>query len=283
MDNEREEIERARRLPFEETSNFDNGVYRYHLGDEMITAISAQTWAGFTSFLSRTTSEDKFIVSPELMTFTGQPLGEVDQTREIIGVRVGEIKEASKNYSQTLYLLGTPTFPPRGKPRNSVLFIKNGREVGQTNKRSGATPAEREHFDLLVEEPAALVPETDIGILICADLPTASIFGLKNEEEILRLIGRESFIGKNPTFIHPKARNLLVVSCWGVGGNRDLMRPGEANAYYLAQLRGVVAHIMRMYPQIEEVLHVDQVPLMRKEDLPFTPTHPFNALFQRKK
>ena len=276
--------ERAQKLlPLEERSlDFEHGVHRYQFGNEMVVAVSAQTWADFTDSLSKVAADDRLVVSPELMTFTGQPLDELMDTRQIIENRVEELKEASKEHPQALFLLGTPTFPPKGKPRNSVLFIKNGREVGQTNKRSGATQTERENFDLLAEEQAVLVPGTNIGILICADLPTITIFRSDNEDDLLRLLGRENFIGKTPTFIHPKARSLLVVSCWGVGGNRDFMRLGEANTYYLAQLRGVVAHIMRVYPQIEEVLQVDRTPLMEKDDLPYTPTHPFNAHFQQK-
>ncbi len=269
---------------FRETQRFTHGVHRFQLADnQMVTAISAQTWSEFIGYLSQITEEDKLVVSPELMTFTGQPLEEVMETRKTIENRVDEVGKKSEEYPQTLFLLGTPTFPEKGKPRNSVAFIQNGTIVGQANKRSGGSAAEYENFDLVTEEPAVLVPETGIGLLICADLSSLSILESPRAEEILRRIGRVNMIGANPAnFIHPEAKSLLVISCWGVGGRRRLIKPGKADEYYLVQLRGPVDKVMKTFPQIKEVLNVDRIPLMAEKDLPYTPTHPFNAFYKRK-
>jgi len=277
---------KERHYSFDKTENLFHGIHHYTLQNgETIAALSAQTWPEYLEYLSQVTDEDGLVVSPELITFTGQPLDEVRENRELIEARIEEVKEESRKHPSTLFLLGTPTFPEKGKPRNSVVFVQNGGLISQAHKRTGATSKEYKTFDLLAEEPPSLIPETNIGLLICADIFSLLIFNSSQEgiEERLRLFGKSNLIGAKPTFIHPEAKNLLVMSCWGVGGNRRWVKQVGPNQYYLEALRECAEGAMKMYPQLEAIIQVDRTPLMAEKDLPFTPTHPFNAFYQRKK
>lgn len=273
-------------LPFahlKETYNPTHEVHRYRLrGGEVVAAVSAQTWPEFINHLSQIGDDDNLVVSPELMTFTGQPLVEVDSARQLIETRVNEVRERSKKHPNSVFLLGTPTFPETGKPRNSVVYIRGGEIIGCTNKRSAPTYQEREYFDLPAEEPPALVPGTSIGVLICADLATTSLYLRLGSpsEQALRMVGRASLIGKKPTFIHPKAKSLVLPSCWGVGGMREFIEPGNADSYYRAQLRAIAAHVLRDTP-VQEIVVSDRVPVVGEELKPSTPTKPCNAFLER--
>lgn len=269
-------------IPPKETYNFSHGIHRYKLHDDtLVTAVSAQTWSEYIKYLSQITDKDRLVVSPELMTFTGQPLAEVNSARQTIEKRIEEIKEMSKKRKQVLFLLGTPTFPAKGKPRNSILYIQNGKIIGSTNKRSGVTPAERDYFDLPAEEPAALIPGTNIGVLICADLSTASLYMQPNlNDRTLKMAGRENLIGSKPTFLHPNAKSLLLPSCWGIGANKSFLKHTSPDEYYRHQLRTTATHVFNR-SQLEEIVVIDRIPLVGEELKPLTSTKPYNAFLQR--
>jgi len=276
---------RSRENPFaglEEAYNHTHEIHRYRLrGGEIVAAVSARTWPEYIGYLSRVSDEDKFVISPELMTFPDRPLSEIAGARQLIEARVEEVREISKKHPRATFLLGTPTFPETGKPRNSVVFIRNGEVVGSTNKRSGAIPEERRYFDLPAEEPAALVPGTSTGVLICADLATAAMYlrSASPPERVLRLAGRSNLIGTCPTFLHPQAESLVVLSCWGIGARPGFVKPGAADEYYRSQLRSIAAQVLRE-SSVQEIVMADRVPIVEEKLKPITPTKPFNALLR---
>ena len=269
-----------------ESYTHEHGLHRLNFSSgETVTAVSAQTWSGYLSYLKQINRRDKLVVSPELMTFTGRPLHEVSKARDEIENRIDEIKKFSIQHPNTTFLLGTPTFEMT-KPRNSILVIKVGEVIGQTHKRSGATAKERDNFDLPVEELPMIIPGTDIGVLICADLATTSIFLRPGQDqeifnEALRRSGRESFVGKQPTFLHPQTKKLILPSCWGVGGNQQLIKPGDANNYYKLQLRNLAWSLFEN-SKLEEIIIVDRTPIMPPNLQPFTSTKPYNGIIQKR-
>lgn len=260
-----------------------HGIHRWSLKTgEVITAISARTWNDFANHPPGLTNEDKIVISPELMTFTGQPLDQVTSLRDEIEMRIDEIKRISARHPETTFVLGSPTFGQAKRPRNSAIFAKSGQILGITNKRSGATPAEKEAFDLPVNEPPTLIPQTQISALICCDLATQSILGrgMEKDEKLLALIGREEFFGFESSLVHPEAKTLVVPSCWGIGGNKELIGK-DPDEYYRLQLRNTAWQVLWQNPQIEEIVVVDRTPLVGEELRSITPSRPFNAHFQR--
>lgn len=268
-----------------ETYKREHGIYRWQLSSgNKVTALSAQTWQAFSSLLRRITIEDEIIVSPELMTFAGQPLETVLDTKEDIQGRVSEVLTFSKKFPNSFFLLGTPTFDKSEKPKNSVVFIKNGVVIGSTSKRSGATEEERSNFSFVANEPPALVPGTKLGLLICSDVSTASISFNEDTQRlkrVLELSHKDNLIGIKPTLIDPVAEDLIVPSCWGVGGNLNWMRGFDPDDYYRLQLRNISFYVFSQHNTLREIVIIDRVPLMEEWLQRFTPDKPYNALLQR--
>lgn len=183
----------------------------------------------------------------------------MEKNKDMISKRLDRLFEFSVARPETTFVIGTPLFKDK-KPRNSALLIKNGEVVGLTSKRSGATEEENRYFDLIAEEAPLLIPGTKTALLICADMPTASLYAGCDKEllvETLRLSKRQHLIGKKVNFIPPLATSLLVIACWGVGG--QWMREGKEDEYYRMQLRNVAWRMMRE-TKIKEVIMVDRSP-----------------------
>jgi hypothetical protein len=271
--------------PPKESYLHEHGFHRLSFSTgEMVTAISAQTWSEYLSHLKRINAQDKLVVSPELMTFTGRPLREVGQTKQIIKGRINQVETFSLQYPNTTFILGTPTFNT-SRPRNSVLFIKQGKIVAQTHKRSGATQEEQDVFDLPVHEKPSSIPDTDIGILICSDLAMASFlsrphFNDKFLNQTLKTAGQASFINTQPTFLHSQTKKLIIPSCWGVGGNKKLMTTREVNKYYQVQLRNLSWALFNS-SKIEEIIMVDRTIVSSPRSKSSNATKPLNGLIQK--
>lgn len=264
-----------------ETYFRETGIHRMTLLDGTnIVGVSGNTWEEYCLFLGSVSARDKIIVSPELITYAGESFAELIKCRDFVERRILQMVDFSKRSPETMFVLGTPLFWEIEKPRNSALLIKNGEIVGVTSKRSGATKEEREYFELVAEEPPLLIPCTSTALLICADLPTASLFTNPdaNLERSLELYGREHMIGKKVQMLPPTATSLVVMSCWGVGG--AWVKEGNADEYYRYQLRNIAWRLMRE-TNIKEVVMVDRVPVnMPEEFAGITPDKPYNGIIK---
>ncbi len=239
----------------------ETGVVRYSLLDGTdIVGLSGNTWEEYLVLLGQVSPTDKFVVSPELITYAGKDFENLSSDREEIGQRIAQVIDFSLGYSETTFVLGTPLFLDQGRPRNSAVLIRNGKIIGETNKRSGATVEESKYFELVAEEPPRLLPGTQTALLICADLPTASLYANCSERlllESLRLSNRKHLIGKKVELLPSSATSLLVIACWGVGG--QWVEPGKEDYYYGMQLRNIAWNLMRG-TKIKEVVVVDRSP-----------------------
>jgi len=262
---------------------FESGVYRYVLNDGSgITGISADSWGAYYRLLEKTIDSDKIVASPELITQVGVGFADLHRKRSLIEARLEQVLNFSRSRKETLFILGTPLFVNNDKPRNSAVLIKNGEIIGVTNKRSGATDEERKCFELVAEEPPLLLPGTQTSLLICADLPTASLYSHPTDDHtdrILELSNRANLIGKEVRCIHPLARNVLMISCWGVGGT--FVRRGKADEYYRLQLRNISWRLMRE-TKIGEIVIVDRVPIdVTANERELTPKYPYNGIIRK--
>ena len=274
--------ERLPPLSLQETYFRENGVHEHSLKDgTKIFGVSANTWDQFHILLNSVPTRALIVASPELIAFAGGSLRDLENSRELVNQRLGDVLNISQTRPETIFVIGTPLFVSSHKPRNSALLIKNGEIVGVTNKRSGATQEENDYFDLVAEEAPLLLPGTNTAVLICADLPTAVLYaGQENTflDRSLGLLNRQHLIGRNVQLIPSSATSLLVIACWGVGGT--WVQEGKADEYYRMQLRNIVWSLTRM-TKIREVVIVDRMPqCLSEEQRRITPSKPFNGLLK---
>ena len=256
------------------------GVFRASVERELeITGISANSWEEYWGLLDLVSTNDKYIVSPELVTCAGVNFANLAKNENLINERIDSVIELSKGFKDSYFLLGTPLFVNE-KPRNSVLVIKNGDVVGVTNKRYGATELENEFFEMIPEETPLLLPESQTPIVICSDLALAS---LRTEDEeifegVLRLSGRSGLIGKQIQVLPQEAKSVLVVACWATGGR--FVEEETKDDYYKNQLLGISSRIM-LRTSVSEVMVVDRVPVnLPEEQMRLTPSEPYNGLIR---
>lgn len=267
-----------------ESYNLSYGIYHYsQVEGSPVTSISSPDWDKFYNAIQTIDNDQQLVVSPELITITGSvTLGSGNMVRELVSQRIEDIKQVTVKHPQTTVLLGTPVFNGIDKPTNSVIYIKNGEITGRVNKRTAATKWEKEHFTFIPEEAPTLIPNTSVGVLICSDLATSSIYllpgSVEERDDILRMTGRESLLNKNPTFIHSQARSLVIPSCWGVGSMSHKMEGVDANEYYRLQLRNISARVLQDTPHIRHIVVTDRAPSPEGMSNEMISTKPINAI-----
>lgn len=263
------------------------GVHHWNLKNgKTLTAISSPNWTDFITNLNLITPNDELIVSPEIITCTETKSDIVSENKTLIEERIGQVKKLSASHPNTTLVLGTPIFSGEGKPKNGALIIKDGTIVGQTAKRSGAIDWEKNNFMFDPEEEPFLIPETDLGILICSDLAMMTIYLRPNKKiedlnYVLTRSGHKNLVGFNPQFVHPKTKTLIVPSCWGIGGNNNLGGKTPTDQYYRTELRNTSFDVLRHAKQIQQIVVIDRAPTSNNAQ-EFITTKPINALFTAK-
>lgn len=264
------------------------GVQHFPIGDKVLTGISSSTWGDFISQLEGLESPGDYIVSPELITVSGVSWDSERQLATLAKERIAQAMEASRRFPPQTLLLGTPLVLPHTKSlTNSVIAIRNGVIVGRTDKRTMADPDERIFFKPNAEVSPFTLSGTDIGVLICSDFVYARLFGEGSFQTPnkwmagqIRAYGQVHLLGKDVQMISPDMRRLIVISCWGVGSNNfsDKRTQDSINEDYLLALRNSAAYVMRIYPQIEEIVMIDRTATGAQGDVS---TVPFNVRFVR--
>jgi hypothetical protein len=277
------EVRKYEQLP-EEWYFRDTGVFgaSFETGVE-IAGVSANSWEEYQGYLDKVKPSDKYVVSPELITCAGMSFEDLVRNESLINNRIEEVVVFSKKYFDTCFLLGTPLFV-NVKPRNSVLVIKAGEIVGVTNKRHGATNEENDYFEMIAEEPPLLLPDENVGLVICSDLALASLYAGTDQmmvDEVLRISGKTDLIGKSVSILPSGVSSLLLVACWGVGSR--FVEEGEQDQYYKNQLMSIAWRVMRN-SGVREMIVVDRVPTNLSDELmKVTPTKPYNGVIRSKK
>lgn len=267
-------------IPLTETYYRETGIQRYVLSDNTeIVGVSENTWDEFYSRLKETLVSDRIVASPELITFAGESFEDLETKAQTVNERVSEVKMFSKTRPKTTFIIGTPIYVDKGKPRNGALLISNGEIVGVTSKKSGATAEENKYFEFVAEEPSLIIPGTKTSLLICSDLVTADMIISTDETKLVRtleLSNRGHLTGKNVQLLTPDTTSVLVIACWGVGGL--YVKEGGADSYYGVQLRNTAERIMKG-TKIKEVVIVDRVPEYESDELQkITPDKPYNGI-----
>lgn len=244
-------------------------------------AISASSWEGYKTMISNLDTEECLVASPELITCAGDEDSCIEP--RVINERIDEVIEISKARPQQTYILGTPLFVNKEKPRNGALIINNGKILDSITKRFGATLEENEQFEMDSEGSPLLLEGTKTAVVICSDLALATLYVCSaNEEwldETLRLSGRKDLIGKRVQIIHPEAETILLVACWSVGGR--FVQKGKADDYYRMQLTNISWRLMNE-TNVKEVIVVDRLPTgLSLEEQSLTPRNPLNGVIRK--
>lgn len=247
---------------FEKVVFPEHGLFTVSLNGLQIVGASAQDWDQYISELKKV-KDQAIIVSPEIMTFAGKPLISAKDNRRLIEERVRQVMSISLDHRNKKYILGTLAFDHE-KPVNAAVIIENGRVIDRVNKRS-ATTVEFNEFYLDQNQDPSLIPNTSIGLLICSDLQNS--------------YSPQITTGKLKPFVHPDARTLILMSCWGVGGIEEEIKNIGADKYYEIALNWYVGIFFSVFKNIEKLLVVDRVPSATRREL--TPSKPFNSLFSR--
>lgn len=253
-----------------------HGIHHWSLPEGTLAAVSASTWTDFRALMEQVDESSPFVASPELITTADDEMDIIDPA--VIQARIRELQDISKRIPDTTILLGTPSFEGGGKPKNSVLYLRDGSVIGQTHKRAPATQWERDNFTFEAEETPSVIPGTSMGVLICSDLALISLYDRPSYDlnATLRLIGKSNLIGKTPRFIHEEAQSLVVVSCWGVGS--QFGRGSDPDEYYQFQLRCIAANVLRDIEQIKQIVMIDRTSASSDSD-DFHASVPFNVSF----
>jgi hypothetical protein len=260
------------------------GVLRWTLNDgQIVTGVSSPGWSDFIVQFGML-PQDSLVVSTELITATELKSECVSDSRAEIEKRIVQVVGVSGAHPEITIVLGTPIFTDGSKPFNGALVIKAGEVIAQTVKRSGVTDWEKHNFNFDPEVEPAIIPDTNIGVLICSDLAMASVYArpFLDMNYILSRSGHTNLIGTSPVFIHQKARTLAVLSCWGIGSVMNLRDGDSVDEYYRMQLRNTSLQVLRGCNNINEILVVDRVPDVDTSLRPVVTTQPINALFSRK-
>lgn len=160
---------------------------------ELITSVSQPDWESFIHSVGSLAQQGAgtFITSPELITSTDIDLAAIPGQQAIIEDRVAEAKDLTRQIPDSTLLLGSIAFDPAvQKPRNAVLFLKNGTEVNRTYKVNPIGKQEREFLHDTAKADEIIKPAPNILNIICSDLVT-------------------------PPPIDREVDTLLVSACWG--------------------------------------------------------------------
>lgn len=205
--------------------------------EDTITSISRSDWLSFRDSLENITSSGDagdFVLGPELITSTDIPLGEIAVERTVIEERVHEATLLTISHPDTTLLLGTAVFDGTAdRPRNAVLFLQDGREIGRTYKTYIRGAAERQSFHRR-ERPEVQKPAPHIAALICSDLVA-------------------------PPDIIKSADTLLISSCWGAPGGH----PGFVQSTETSLKDALPRYTQELFdnnPSLETVIMADRVP-----------------------
>lgn len=245
-------------------------------GGKSITVISEPTWEEFWETTSSATDLGQIVVSPELMTSPVQ-LDQVDASQRLIERRVAQVSELSRSRAGTTFALGSATFKNRsGRPANSVLFIKDGELIGQTNKAWSLSILEKKYFTLRPYSRSARLASKIVS-LVCSDIigeRYASQPPVKDQNPVIGyrealLIGSDYHCPDKK--VKAQTETVLLSSCWAVPLSKlfETDPPAIKDARYRRQLEISLASLFRMRPALLDVIIADRSIGDSSEQLPF--------------
>jgi hypothetical protein len=258
------------------------GIHNFELHNgQTVTGFSFNTWKGFKHTLERMAEASETIgsllITPELVTIGNQPIEMVVPSRPVIKKRIKKVMELSTAFPESTIVLGTPTFRPSHKPRNSLVYIKDGQEIGRTYKLPGGSSVEPQVFEQAktFSDSCALPNHPSILPMLSSDLFlhtwTDNLLGYM-------FSGDKAHDGKKQPSPFTDVVDTLVVSAgWNVPVvNHEWVRNDD---YHIKQLDFFAQKLFVERPQLQDIVVVDRLPH------PVAPgvgqQEPINAHYQR--
>jgi hypothetical protein len=202
-----------------------------------VTSMSDPSWDEFAmSFIDLEVQggPGDYIITPELITSAEFAPAETAEAMHVVHERTGLAQRLTTLYPETTLLLGTAVVDPAyAKPRNAILFLQNGEEVGRTYKTPTLNRAESLAFHQ-PEYPQLARPEPGIMPIICSDLVS------------------------NPR-VDAHVHTLLVSACWGApAGYPGVLASPESR--HLQLLADITADLFTSNPRLRTIVMADRVP-----------------------
>lgn len=254
-----------RPLPAHATSALlrKEGTHTFELSNgHTVTGFSYDTWKTFKETLQRQAEASEkigsLVLTPELITIGGQPIEMVVSSQPVIKKRINKVKELSTAFPKSTIVLGTPTFEQDHKPRNSLLYLKNGQEIGRTYKLPGGSSVEPQVFEqaksfrdsrTLPNYPSILpMLSSDLFVHIWDDNLLGYMFSSDT-----------AYVGKTqPSPFTESVDTLMVSAGWNVPvGNHAWTRDDE---YHIKQLEFAAQTLFAKRPQLQDIVVIDRLP-----------------------
>lgn len=222
------------RIHFERTY----GIRQIQTGrGERITAVSQPDWPHFTAALGALARQGagNIVTTPELMTSTDIDLAALHSRRLQIAERVTEATAITRSLPGSTVVLGSVVFDAAAeKPRNAVLFLRDGEEVGRSYKSNPIGKYERTHLDTTKRPGDVSRPLPNILTIICSDL-----------------------VDLPP--LDQAVDTLLVSACWGTpSGHANV--PVSSDERHLSFLRYLTDDLFDRHDQLETIAMTDRAP-----------------------
>ena len=234
-----------------------------------VVLVSKPDWRSTRDTLEDEEFGKTIVLTPELITIAGEPFADLYKRREEVQRALRDVARISQSKPETTFVIGSPHFiDGHTLPFNAAIVIKNGQIVQASHKRLlGGDEVGTFDFDP-EESPQAF---EDTTILVCRDLigaqKTRLIGGSNGVADYVFRTSNDPTVAKkfeNARFIALGSARILVESCWGVGMPAGL-RFGDApqqiiDEYYLMNLRALSQSLLRMDPNINQVIVCDRAP-----------------------
>lgn len=205
-----------------------------------VAAISAPNWEDFTGELEALPEASGYVLTPELMTATGN-LADIPQKFPEIDARVAAVRSISHRHPDATVLLGTPTLDSNGRIRNSLAVIQDGKVGGYIDKRGLMWPEEERLFSAPHRQQARL-RSLGHSALICSDMINASVVAPPSRNALLT----------------SDTKTLLVGSNWAIPRSEDFCTPDSYEERFGGALTTTVDRLFLGHPNLEEVIMADR-------------------------
>lgn len=204
---------------------------------ELITSVSQPDWPTLVQSLGGLARQGagKLITTPELITSTDIDLADLSQHQPRVEDRIAEAKELTRDLPESTLLLGSVAFDPTvEKPRNAVLFLRDGEEVGRTYKKFPIGKYERTHLHDTAAPGDIVKPTSNVLNIICSDFA-------------------------EPPQLDDEVDTLLISACWGTPSGY----PGVAASpdhRHIEFINSLSDDLFTQYDQLETIVMTDRAP-----------------------
>jgi len=234
----------------------EHGIFQYPLAaGGHVTAISQPGWEHFAGALTNLNDPGQYVVSPELITTSPIP-EDLSRIGGIIAERSDQVREVSRRWPETTFILGTLSVGQTALPRNGTTFYRAGAEVGR-NPKMPYIPGEAAIFHAAYDPAEHRQPDTETVAMVCSDLSFHSGRGKQYVWEDRDV--RTEYVDP----ISPDVRTIFISSMWivpAIQTGLQNMHSDMERRRFVSPVRVNILRLMQQHPGVQDVIMVDQLP-----------------------